>query len=67
MGLFYCPEFRCAERANLEEDFPDVETDDRRRDGDGEALQDQGVDTIFGYPGGAVLPIYDALVQASSG
>ncbi len=25
------------------------------------ALQDQGVDTIFGYPGGAVLPIYDAL------
>ena len=27
------------------------------------ALQDQGVDTIFGYPGGAVLPIYDALYQ----
>ncbi len=27
------------------------------------ALQDQGVDTIFGYPGGAVLPIYDALFQ----
>jgi acetolactate synthase-1/2/3 large subunit len=25
------------------------------------ALQDQGVDTLFGYPGGAVLPIYDAL------
>jgi acetolactate synthase-1/2/3 large subunit len=25
------------------------------------ALRDQGVDTIFGYPGGAVLPIYDAL------
>ncbi|MDQ6701982.1 MAG: biosynthetic-type acetolactate synthase large subunit, partial [Pseudomonadota bacterium] len=25
------------------------------------ALQDQGVETIFGYPGGAVLPIYDAL------
>jgi len=25
------------------------------------ALADQGVDTIFGYPGGAVLPIYDAL------
>ena len=25
------------------------------------ALEDQGVDTIFGYPGGAVLPIYDAL------
>ncbi|GGD01371.1 acetolactate synthase [Aquisalinus flavus] len=27
------------------------------------ALVDQGVDTIFGYPGGAVLPIYDALHQ----
>ncbi|WP_099204891.1 biosynthetic-type acetolactate synthase large subunit [Scatolibacter rhodanostii] len=24
-------------------------------------LMEQGVDTIFGYPGGAVLPIYDAL------
>ena len=28
-----------------------------------EALVEQGVDTIFGYPGGAVLPIYDALFQ----
>ncbi len=27
------------------------------------ALQDQGVEHIFGYPGGAVLPIYDALFQ----
>ncbi|HMA16564.1 MAG: acetolactate synthase 3 large subunit [Bacteroidota bacterium] len=27
------------------------------------ALKDQGVDVIFGYPGGAVLPIYDALFQ----
>ena len=27
------------------------------------ALIDQGVDTVFGYPGGAVLPIYDALFQ----
>ncbi len=27
------------------------------------ALVDQGVDTIFGYPGGAVLPLYDALFQ----
>ena len=25
------------------------------------ALVDQGVDVIFGYPGGAVLPLYDAL------
>ena len=30
------------------------------------ALQEQGVDTIFGYPGGAVLPIYDALHQQNS-
>src|SRR5690349_21042851 len=28
-----------------------------------QALADQGVQHIFGYPGGAVLPIYDALVQ----
>ena len=28
-----------------------------------QALIEQGVDTIFGYPGGAVLPIYDALFQ----
>jgi acetolactate synthase I/II/III large subunit len=27
------------------------------------ALNDLGVDTIFGYPGGAVLPIYDALFR----
>ena len=26
-----------------------------------QALIDQGVDTIFGYPGGSVLNIYDAL------
>ncbi|MFL2799463.1 MAG: acetolactate synthase 3 large subunit [Paracoccaceae bacterium] len=28
-----------------------------------QALIDQGVDTIFGYPGGAVLPIYDAIFK----
>ncbi|MEX0693405.1 MAG: acetolactate synthase 3 large subunit [Rhodospirillales bacterium] len=27
------------------------------------ALADQGVEVIFGYPGGAVLPIYDAIFQ----
>ena len=27
------------------------------------ALVDNGVDTIFGYPGGAVLPIYDEIFQ----
>ncbi len=30
------------------------------------ALVDQGVEVIFGYPGGAVLPIYDALFQQNS-
>ncbi|GAA0301135.1 acetolactate synthase 3 large subunit [Rhodovulum strictum] len=28
-----------------------------------QALRDQGVEVIFGYPGGAVLPIYDELFQ----
>src|SRR3954454_5065418 len=27
------------------------------------ALADQGVEHLFGYPGGAVLPIYDALFE----
>ena len=30
------------------------------------ALVDQGVDVVFGYPGGAVLPIYDALFQQNA-
>ncbi len=25
------------------------------------ALEDQGVDYVFGYPGGAIMPVYDAL------
>ncbi len=28
-----------------------------------QALKDNGIDTIFGYPGGAVLPIYDEIFQ----
>jgi acetolactate synthase I/II/III large subunit len=28
-----------------------------------QALIDQGVTHIFGYPGGAALPIYDAIFQ----
>jgi acetolactate synthase-1/2/3 large subunit len=28
-----------------------------------EALVEQGVEVVFGYPGGAVLPIYDAIFQ----
>jgi len=30
------------------------------------ALVDQGVEVIFGYPGGAVLPIYDAMFKQNS-
>ncbi|MEQ5186269.1 acetolactate synthase 2 catalytic subunit [Providencia rettgeri] len=26
-----------------------------------QALRTQGVDTVFGYPGGAIMPVYDAL------
>ncbi|MFT4717085.1 MAG: acetolactate synthase-1/2/3 large subunit [Paracoccaceae bacterium] len=28
-----------------------------------QALKDQGVDVVFGYPGGAVLPIYDEIFK----
>ncbi len=31
-----------------------------------ECLIEQGVDTVFGFPGGAVLPLYDALYQNQS-
>ena len=30
-----------------------------------ECLLEQGIDTVFGYPGGAVLNIYDALYKYS--
>jgi acetolactate synthase I/II/III large subunit len=29
------------------------------------ALEEQGVRLIFGYPGGAIMPVYDALVDSS--
>ena len=31
-----------------------------------DALEEQGVEVIFGYPGGAVLPIYDAIFSRES-
>ena len=31
------------------------------------ALRDEGVKTIFGYPGGAIMPVYDALYDYTSG
>ena len=30
------------------------------------SLLDQGVEVVFGYPGGAVLPIYDSLFKQNS-
>src|ERR1700744_4967491 len=30
------------------------------------AIVEQGTDTVFGYPGGAVLPVYDALFKQNS-
>ena len=30
------------------------------------SLLDQGGETVFGYPGGAVLPIYDSLFKQNS-
>ncbi len=29
------------------------------------ALEAEGIDTIFGYPGGAIMPVYDALVDST--
>jgi acetolactate synthase-1/2/3 large subunit len=43
---------------------PEAETETRTMTGAEiviTALKEQGVDVMFGYPGGAVLPIYDAL------
>ena len=31
------------------------------------ALQAEGVKTIFGYPGGAIMPVYDALYDYTRG
>ena len=31
-----------------------------------ECLKEQGVDTVFGYPGGAILNVYDALDRKST-
>ena len=31
-----------------------------------QSLVDQGVEVVFGYPGGAVLPIYDTLFKHNS-
>ena len=28
------------------------------------ALEQEGVETIFGYPGGAIMPVYDALTES---
>ena len=32
-----------------------------------QALQNEGVETIFGYPGGSIMPVYDALYDYTRG
>src|ERR1700724_2138428 len=62
MGLFCCPNSRNRKQSHrrhpLEQDMTNLMTGAEMVV---RALRDQGVETIFGYPGGAVLPIYDAL------
>ena len=31
-----------------------------------ESFLQEGVETVFGYPGGAIIPVYDALYATSS-
>ncbi len=48
----------------------DIENQENRKISGADALMDalrrHGVETIFGYPGGAILPIYDALYKAEA-
>ena len=30
-----------------------------------ECIMEEGIDTVFGYPGGVILPFYDALQDTS--
>src|SRR5262249_31755666 len=58
-GLFYCPQPDPTMTAHQT-----IEADQTTLSGAEmvvRALVDQGCEVIFGYPGGAVLPIYDAL------
>ena len=32
-----------------------------------QALKNEGVKTIFGYPGGSIMPVYDALYDYTRG
>src|SRR6476469_9383607 len=62
-GLFYCAAARRGAEGGLR-----VRTTSMNKEMTGaemviQALADQGVEHLFGYPGGAVLPIYDALLQ----
>src|SRR6185503_15890059 len=62
VGLFYCrfstapsePVSDAGWRRAMDEEMTGAEMVVR-------ALKDEGVEHLFGYPGGAVLPIYDAL------
>src|SRR5499427_1885400 len=58
----------CATMNKLTADLP-AETADSSATGAEivlRALRDQGVEVIFGYPGGAVLPVYDAIFKQNA-
>src|SRR3984957_17070190 len=65
-GLFYCLEFPRARGPTDGRRTKDMSNEMNGAEMVVQALKDQGVDTIFGYPGGAVLPIYDALFNQNA-
>ncbi|MBV9776041.1 MAG: acetolactate synthase 3 large subunit [Acetobacteraceae bacterium] len=54
----------------MEADAPRADAETETRQSGAEVLlrvlKEQGVDVVFGYPGGAVLPIYDALFSQNA-
>ncbi len=59
-GGFFVARIAPPEAARMEREMTEVMSGARMVV---QALKDQGVDTVFGYPGGAVLPIYDEIFQ----
>jgi acetolactate synthase-1/2/3 large subunit len=68
-GLFCCPIAKVAADVTMPMETMMSETQTEMMTGAEmvvRAMQDQDVQHLFGYPGGAVLPIYDALFQQNS-
>ena len=62
----FSPAFEIAEKPSSRAHAPHRQDPSQLRSGAKvlvDTLVELGVDTLFGYPGGAVLPIYDALFQ----